>query len=82
MFQKSELKNNKDFITQDLAPLQDKLLNYMKNYCEKKFVLCHTINRNIRMKKSAECDDESSPNEEDQGIGNWLVISTPDDLFK
>ena len=86
MFQKSKPKDNqvfpKAFITENLTLLRAKLLNYVKNHCEKKFALCHTINGNIRMKKSVECDYESSTSEKDQGIEDWLVTSTPADLFK
>ena len=58
-FSKSKLKecNDKKFknaiITEDLTPLRSKLLNYVKNDCKGKFVLCHVYNGRIRMKKSA-----------------------------
>ena len=59
LFSKSKLKecNNEKFknafITEDLTPLCSKLLNYVKNECDGKFVLCHTYNGRIRMKRSA-----------------------------
>ena len=58
LFSKSKLKNcnngkfNNAFITEDLTPLHSKLLNYVKNDCDGKFVLCHTYNGRIRMKRS------------------------------
>ena len=53
LFSKSKLKECNDekfknaFITEDLTPLRSKLLNYVKNDCEGKFVLCHTYNGRI-----------------------------------
>ena len=41
------------FITEDLTPLRAKLLHYVKNECDDKFVLVHTTNGKIRCKKSA-----------------------------
>ena len=34
------------------------------------------------MKKSTKKEDLISVNEKDLGTGPWLVVSTPDDLFK
>ena len=83
---KSHLKNNDRypdaFITEDITPLRSKLLYYIKNECEGRFVLCHTLNGRIRMKKSAKYEGKIGKNEEDEGIGDWITISTPDDLFK
>ena len=59
LLSKSKLKECNDkkfknaFITEDLTPLRSKLLNYVKNECDGKFVLCHTYNGRIRMKRSA-----------------------------
>ena len=54
---KKKLKENaiykSAFITEDLTPLRAKLLRYVKEECEDNFVLCHTMNDAIRMKKSA-----------------------------
>ena len=73
------------FITEDLTPIQAKLLQYSKFDCDDKLTHTniHTINKNIRFKKSAvkielPRDDQGR----DPGIGNWMHISTPDDLFK
>ena len=48
-----------------------------------KFAQIRTINGNIRFKKSA-IKEGLLPDEQgrDPGIGNWLSISSPDDLFK
>lgn len=88
LFSKSKLKNCENstfenaFITEDLTPLRSKLLHYVKNYCEDEFVLCHTYNGRIRMKKSARKYGELDDDEKDEGIGNWLMVSSPDDLFR
>ena len=83
---KSRLRDSKyfpdAFITEDITPLRSKLLHYVKNKCGGKFVLCHTINGRIRMKKSAKYEGKIGNNEKDEGIGDWITISTPDDLFK
>ena len=79
---KSEAYKN-SFISEDLTPLRAKLLNYCKNECDKKFVLCHTINGKIRFKKSAV--KEGLPLDEDgkdTGTGDWITVTSPDDLFK
>ena len=69
-------------IIEDITPLRSKLLHYVKNECGGKFVLCYTINGRIRMKKSAKYEGKIGNNEKDEGIGDWITISTPDDLFK
>ena len=85
---KSKLKNNQvypsAFITEDLTPLRSKLLYYVKHHCDEKFVMCHTRNGNILMKKSANYSkaQHSKSTEKVEGMGDWLVVSTPDDLFK
>ena len=71
------------FITEDLMPLRAKLLRYVKEECEDNFVLCHTINGAIRMKKSANKNGfPLDENGKDQGTGNWLYVKSPDDLFR
>ena len=88
LFSKSKLKNcnngklNNAFITEDLTPLRSKLLNYVKNDCDGKFVLCHTYNGRIRMKRSAREQGVLTVDGKDEGTGNWIVISSPDDLFR
>ena len=88
MFSKSKLKECNDekfknaFITEDLTPLRSKLLNYVKNDCKGKFVLCHTYNGRIRMKKSALKQGVLTDGSEDEGTGNWIVILSPEDLFR
>ena len=80
---KSSERNSGVFITEDLIPLRYKLLNYVKNKCDDRFVLCHTLNGKIRMKKSAKkAGKPLGENGKDEGIGNWLTITSPDDLFK
>ena len=83
---KSRLRDSKHFpdafITEDINPLRSKLLHYVKNECGEKFVLCHTINGRIKIKKSAKYEGKIGNNEKDEGIGDWITISTPDDLFK
>ena len=71
---KSRLRDSKHFpdafITKDITPLRSKLLHYVKNECGGKFVLCHTINGRIRMKKSAKYEGKIGNNEKDEGIGD------------
>ena len=56
LFSKSKLKDcnsdkfKKAFITEDLTQFRSKLVNYVKNECNGKFVLCHTYIGIIRMK--------------------------------
>ena len=68
--------------TEDVTPLRSKLLNYVKNHCDGEFVLCHTYNGRIRMKKSARKHGNLLTDEKDEGVGEWLMVSSPDDLFK
>ena len=86
LFAKAKLKNSETysnvFISEDLTPLRSKLLQYVKKECSNEFVLCHTTNGNIRMKKSARKAGTISENEKDLGFGSWLVASSPNDLFK
>ena len=43
------------------------------------FVMCHSINARIRMKKiSGRVDEEV----QDSGTKDWISISSPDDLLK
>ena len=51
LFAKAELKNKANlrdaFITEDLTQLRYKLLNYVKNNCDNRFVMCHSHNGKI-----------------------------------
>jgi len=57
LYEKAKLKNKKDFIdafiSEDLTPLRPKLLWNVKHCCNNQFVLCHSMNGRIRMKRSA-----------------------------
>ena len=84
---KSALKANdafkETFISEDLTPLRAKLLHYVKQECDNKFVQCHTISGKIRFKKSAVKEGLSlDENCKDPGTGNWMTVTSPDDLFK
>ena len=46
------------------------------------FVLCLTYNGRIRMKKSACEQGVMADGDKEEGTGNWIVISSPDDLFR
>ena len=85
LFAKSNLKKTQEFsqvfITEDLTPLRSKLLQYIKKECQNDFVLGHTFNGNIRMKRSAKKQGLIEEGEKDQGTGVWLTVSSPDDLF-
>ena len=71
------------FITEDLTPLRNKLLNYAKNKSDDKFVLCHTLNGKIRIKKPAKKAGKLlGENGKDEVTGNRQTITSPDDLFK
>ena len=37
------------YIAEDLTPLQARLLNYVEEECDCRFIKCHTINGNIRV---------------------------------
>jgi len=86
LYAKSKLKEidcfSKVFITEDLTPLRSKLLNYVKKECDNEFVMCHTYNGKVKMKKSAKKAGLINDDERDQGTGPWLTISSPDDFFK
>ena len=75
MFSKKHLKSHstfKDsFFTEDLTPFRSKLLWYVKNHCNGKFVKVHTRDGNI----TAQLNDAQSDNDP------WVTIKTPDDLF-
>ena len=58
------------------------MLNYVKEVGKNKFVLFHTVNGKIRMKQSAWKAGTITNNKSDTGMGNWLAIDSPDDLFK
>ena len=71
------------FITEDLTSLQTEWLRYVKEECEDNFVLYHTINDVMRMKKSAYKNGiPLDKNGKDQGTDNWLYINSTDDLFR
>jgi len=57
-------------------------LNYVNKHCDDKFVLCHTINVRIRMKYSARTEQELNDESKDEGTGDWLYVSTTNDLLK
>ena len=45
--------------------------------------MCHTFNGKVRMKKSARKAGKLIRNDEkDTGVGNWILISNPDDFFQ
>ena len=87
LFEKSKLKKSMHFgnafIAEDLTPLRSKLLRYVKKECDNDFVLCHSYNGKIRMKKSTQkAGLPLDKNGNDQGTGKWLTITSVDDLFK
>ena len=86
MYKKSKLKVHPNFngvyLTEDLTSLRAKMLKYAKEVAKNKFILFHTINGKIRMKRSAREAGTITNNERDTGTGNWLTIDSPDDLFK
>ena len=60
------------FITENLTPFRAKLLWYVKNKCDGKFVKAHTRGGDIKVQlKDAQKDDDE-----------WYTIKSPDDLFK
>ena len=87
LYAKSKLKEadtlNDIFIPDDLTPLCIKLFHYQKNECCNQFLMIHTYNGKIRMKKAAQQTDvESNSHNQDKEIGNWITVTSPDDLFK
>ena len=62
--------------------LRYKLLNYVKNNCDDRFTMCHSYNGKIRIKDSAKCGGDTINDDKDEGNQKWLVILSPDDLFK
>ena len=66
---KGKNKYAKSFITEDLCPSRSTLLWYMKKHCNGNFLQCHTIEGKIKAKVKG-------------GNGNWITVSSPDDLFK
>ena len=89
LFAKKELKDMNSgslksaYITEDLTPLRAKLLRYIKEECKDKFVMCHTYNGKIRAKKSAKEMGKLPDNyEKDEGVGNWITFTSPEDFFK
>ena len=60
------------FITENLTPFRAKLLWYVKNKCDGRFVKAHTRDGNIRVQlREAQGDDD-----------DWHYIRSPEDLFK
>ena len=60
------------FITENLTPFRAKLLWYVKNKCDGKFVKAHTRGGDIKVQlKDAQKDDDE-----------WYTIKSPDDLFR
>ena len=86
LYSKSKLKEtgefNNAYITEDLTTLRSKLFNYIKNECDGEFVLVHTYNDSIRAKRSALKHGKLNDGKKDEGIGDWLIINSTDDLFK
>ena len=86
MYKKSKLKVQPNFngayLMKDFTSLRAKMLKYVKEVGKNKFVLFHTINGKICMKRSAREAGTITNNERDTGTGNWLTIDSPDDLFK
>ena len=60
------------FIAEDLTPLRNRLLWYVKNHCKTKFKNLHTRNGVVRAKKEGK-DSATDP---------WLTFKNPDELFK
>ena len=78
MYTKSLLKESSVYenacIAKDLTPLRARLLNYVKEECDGKFIKFRTINGNIRIME-AECGHINA------GKNKWLIVKLPDDLF-
>ena len=70
------------FITKGITQVRSKLFNYVKNHCNGEFVNVHTLNSRVPMKKSARKCGKPKQGENDEGIGNWLYVTSPDNLFK
>ena len=87
IFAKAKLKNSELFpgvyLKKDLTPLRKRLVNYVKAKCNDQSVMHHTINGKIRMKHSAaKAGKPLGDGGRDEGLGNWLAISSPEHLFK
>ena len=51
--------------------------------CNGDFVCCQTMNDRIRLKTFAvKAEIQLKPGEQDQGVREWLYVSSPDDLFQ
>ena len=86
MFNESKLRENDEkfndvFITENLAGRRAKLLKYIKNEYNSKFVSIHTMNGKIRMKAATPNFCPIKENKFDKGIGRWIIVNSPDDLF-
>ena len=84
MFTKAKLKKSENFqdsfITKDSTQLCYKLLTYVNNNCNNRFVMRHSYNRKIRTKESAKTGDASDSGK-DEGTGDWIATSSRDNLF-
>ena len=83
LYSTSKLKNSEEFsqASEDLTPLRIQLFNYVKRELKDDFVMCHTFDGKIRMKKSARKAGKLIRNDEkDTGVGNCIWISNPDDF--
>ena len=77
------MKLSKKLISEDLTPFRAKLLHYVKQECDNKFVQCQTINGKIRFRKLTIKEGLSlDENGKDPGTGNWMTVTSPDDQFK
>ena len=73
---KKHLKSSSNFagsfITENLTPFRSKLLWYVKNHCNGRFVNCHTRDGNI----TAQLNEAQGDNDP------WVCIKSPEDLFQ
>ena len=70
------------FIFEDLIPLRSKLLHCIKSSYEH-FVLAHTINVKVPVKKSITCTGKNLlAGEKHEGMSNWITINSLEDLVE
>ena len=69
---------------QDFAILKSQLQNNVKNECDHNFLLCHIYPTAQTQYKDLQEQKRKlvNVNEKDYGMGNWLVISLPNDLLR
>ena len=76
IFSKRHLKKHpsfkNSFFTENLTPFRSKLLWYIKNKCDGKFVNVHTRDGNINVQLKGE-HEKTDP---------WYIIRSPEDLWK